>query len=271
MNSDRRSDTLKRKSVEVVESQFGRIESYSNDQITQQIKTYGNHTRPEFAFALGAIDYNMNVFDLGAHIGTFSMAVLQKIQRNQRLVSVEGSLTTYSILKRNCAKRGLAKVDLVNGFVGESAGFAYSESKENTGSSRLVRALKGQKTIDFMSIDQLVAKYFVPDYIKIDIEGAEFDAFKNCKALRQHKPIIYMEMSSAQLAEFGHSISMMNELMKDIGYSFFVNIGDRNARRDFFRVKEIEALDKYKPFFDVLCIPTNSNLLTSLRRISQAL
>lgn len=271
MNSDGHNSTLKQKSVEFVESKFGRIEAYSDDIITQQIKGFGNHTRPEFAFATAALDYSMNVFDLGAHIGTFSMAVLAKIQRNQRLLSVEGSPTTFSILKRNCATLGVANVDLVNGFVGESVGFAYSESKENTGGSRLVRAQQGQNTVDFMSIDKLAKKYFVPDYIKIDIEGAEYDAFKNCKVLRQHTPIIYMEMSAAQLAEFGHSISMMNELMKDIGYSFFVNIGERNARHDFFQVKEIESLDGFKPFFDVLCIPSNSNLLASLRRISKGL
>ena len=238
-----------------IQSDFGLIETYSDDLITKQIQKYGNHTRPEFAFALSAIDPTMNVFDLGCHIGTFSMAVLRKLRQGQRLLSVEGSPITAKIALHNLIRQGHARFDLKVAFVGGDESLTFNENTENTGGSSLRQTGidDPNNTVETVSIDKLTQTYFAPDYIKIDIEGAEYSALSQSQYIRDKKPILYAEVSSL-LENLGHTKEMLDEFLQNLGYQFFVNVGFRNAPHDFWRAKQLNSIVGYKDFFDVLCI-----------------
>jgi hypothetical protein len=58
-----------------VDTTFGRIETFVDDLITNQLLQFGAHTRPELALLLSIIEPGDFVFDVGAHIGTFSAPV----------------------------------------------------------------------------------------------------------------------------------------------------------------------------------------------------
>ena len=75
---------------------FGKLKCYANDLITKQIQQFGNHTRPEFAFATSLILKDFKIFDLGAHIGTFTLSALKKIDSNSKVLCVEGNKKTDS-------------------------------------------------------------------------------------------------------------------------------------------------------------------------------
>ena len=45
------------KKIIEVDSTVGKIKSFENDIITDQIIKFGNHTRPEFAFASSIISF----------------------------------------------------------------------------------------------------------------------------------------------------------------------------------------------------------------------
>ena len=68
------------KEIIEIDSILGNIKTFKNDLITDQIIKFGNHTRPEFAFATSIISDNFNIFDLGAHIGTFTLTVIKKLK-----------------------------------------------------------------------------------------------------------------------------------------------------------------------------------------------
>ena len=258
---------ISNKEIIKIDSQFGEIFAFKDDLITSQIMEFGNHTRPEFAFSQSLLDFDSNVFDIGAHIGTFSIAALSKMRAGTRLLAVEGNPTTFELLAKNCAGRGLAKIDLLNTFCGDESGFSYSENNDNTGASHLVKSSANEVQVSMILLDKLAQEYFTPDYIKIDIEGAEYSALHNSEMLRDKKPIVYMEVSP-HLHNFGHDSKMLNKLFQRLGYVFFVNIGERNARHDLFRVAQIPALHKYKGFFDVLCVPQNSDAHNAMQYIT---
>lgn len=259
---------IENKEVVKVTSQFGEILAFQDDLITSQIETFGNHTRPEFAFAQSLLDFDHNVFDIGGHIGTFSIAALSKMQPGTRLLAVEGNPVTFELLKNNIASRGHAKVDLLNSFCGTSSdGFSYAENLGNTGASRLVKSTAGEDQVSMIPLDDLARDYFTPDYVKIDIEGAEYSALQNSQMIRDAKPIVYMEVAE-HLSAFGHDSEMLNELFQSLGYVFYVNTGRRNAKHDVFGVKQIPALHKHAAFFDVLCVPENSEAHRALRYVA---
>lgn len=249
-------------------SEFGSILCYKDDLISQQIKDFGNHTRPEFAFATSVLDHSMAVFDLGAHIGTFSLVALRKLHEGSRLLSVEGNPTTFDLLAKNLESRGVTRTATVNAFVGEGKQLRYEPKLGNSGAGRLIPSQETLRGIDFFSIDELVKKYFTPDYIKIDVEGMEYHCLSKYSTLHVDLPIIYLEINKTALSIHGHSSLDLDDLLRPMGYSFFVNSGDRNAKHDIFRVTKIKSLIGYRDFYDVLCIPAHSEKLAPLDRVS---
>lgn len=255
---------METKATQEVRSMFGVICAFQDDLITDQVLEYGNHTRPEFAFATSVLDFDMRVFDIGAHIGTFSMLALRKIRDPRNLLSIEGNQETFSLLVSNLKRQGVEDANAVNAFVGARPGLQLETTERNTGASRLVPASEKRQDFQSVSIDQLASRYFVPDYLKIDVEGMEHLVLSESKMVREEQPILYLEAATKHLAIHGHTLEDLNIMLVGLGYKFFVNVGERNARHDLFKVKSIDSLLRHGNFFDVLCVPAHSESCRSL-------
>ena len=253
-----------------IESVHGRLECFENDLITRQIREFGAHTRPEFAFALATLDPRMSVFDMGAHVGTFALAALTRLLPGTRLLCVEGNPETYAVLERNLADRGAAQVETRLSFVGNVESMAYQNTEGNTGAGALVPSDEGQALVS-ASLDELAARYFIPDFIKIDVEGSEFDVLSASTMLRDHRPILYLEIGNDALARHGHTATDLNDLLSDLDYAFYVNTLDRNAAHDLFRVERLERLDTRRAkLFDAVCIPRSAAINDPMARLAES-
>lgn len=248
-------------------SVYGEVECYVDDLVTRQIEAFGNHTRPEFAFAFSALDADMAVFDCGAHIGTFALGAAHKIGPAGRLLCIEGAQQSFEMLKRNLASHAKCSFSSVNAFLGADGTFVHEIAADNVGASHLRPSDTGT-AVAGTSLDALVADHFAPDFLKIDIEGLELAMLEASRWFRDNSPILYMEVAFEQLERAGGSAAALNRLLKRQGYYFFVNTGPRNGRHDFFRVREIADLLAWRPFFDVLCVHRASPLLRALRQVS---
>lgn len=251
-------------------SEFGILKCYADDLITEQVKDFGNHTRPEFAFATCVLDHDMNVFDLGAHIGTFSLVAHRKLAGQGKVLSVEGNPVTFEMLQHNIQTRYPDSSTCLNAFVGSGAAMEYEVTDGNSGAGRLVPKSGTSEGMATHSIDELVGAHFAPDYLKIDVEGMEHLVLADTKLVRDKKPIIYMEVSNELLSIHGHSGADLDGLLTPLGYRYFVNVGDRNAKHDVFQVMEIKSLTSgHAALFDVLCVPSSSPKLKPLEEAAR--
>lgn len=253
-----------------VMSLFGELEAYCGDTITEQIEKFGNHTRPEFAFAYAVLSRGMKVFDCGAHIGTFAFGAAEKVGPSGAVLCVEGNPVTYGILSRNVASLAVKQIETVQTFLGAEGKFKLMHREGNTGATFLLPADddSSDDDVDVVGLDALVDRYFEPDYIKMDVEGFEYVVLSGSEWFRRKKPYLYMEVAQHQLNRAGSSAEAMNRYLEELGYMYFVNAGDRNGPHDLYRIKRIEALDQFEPFFDVLCVPPKSKLVAPLMRAS---
>ena len=87
---------------------YGSMFAFSDDLVTRQIRDFGTHTRPEVAFLLSVVREGDRVFDIGAHIGTFTVPLAQKVGPAGAVVAVEGAIDTYDVAVRNVEVNGLA-------------------------------------------------------------------------------------------------------------------------------------------------------------------
>jgi FkbM family methyltransferase len=208
------------------------------------------------------------VFDLGAHIGTFTIPIAQKVGLAGRVVAVEPCAPHFELLRENVRLNGLeARCHLVNALIA-AADQTYKTTTTNIRNSGATYFAPGasDEVIEVTDIDSLSRAYFLPTHIKIDIEGLEVWALKNAKVVQKENPIIYAEISEHQFARYKSTVQEIDDFLRTCGYKFFRNIGERNAGNDFFRPAELARLKDGGSFFDVLAIPRNSVGLLDSRR-----
>jgi FkbM family methyltransferase len=245
------------KTLVEVEAIFGRIESFRDDLITDQIVAFGAHTRPELAFLLSMVDGGDSLFDIGGHIGTFAIPLAQKIGPQGQILVVEGAPFNFKVLTSNFARVGpRSRVRLRNALIAPlSEVYAMQERDGNTGASYFMPAANQEPLqVSIVSLDALCESEFIPRVVKIDIEGFEAFALAHAPRFLSHRPIIYSEVADELLRRHNSSLSELDGILRNGGYRLFKNDGDRNAAHDQFYPKELTELSEGGDFFDVLAV-----------------
>ena len=132
------------------------------------------------------------VFDLGAFLGDTAY-IFYKFLKAKKIYAFEPDPDNFKILKENIKLNNLQDVifPLEIG-VGKEKGFFYLE--KSGGASSITNnhsKSKNKVKVKVVSIDDFVADNNIKkvDFIKMDIEGAEFDALKGAvKTLKRDKP-----------------------------------------------------------------------------------
>lgn len=238
----------------VVDAMFGPLLAFPDDLVTRQIVEFGAHTRPELAFLLSVVRSGDTVFDIGAHIGTFTIPIAQRVGPGGRVLAVEGAAAAYELAVRNVALHGLeARVTVRNAVVAPPGSYEPVSEAGNTGATFFrPAALGGARAA--VTLDELAAETFVPDVLKIDVEGLESHVLAASAMLRARKPIVYAEVAARHLARAGGSVAALDRLFAELGYRLFRNAGARNAASDGFQVVELRTLADGGAFFDVLAV-----------------
>jgi len=238
-----------------VDAIFGKIYTFADDVITNQLISFGAHTRPELAFLLSVVRSGDNVFDIGGHIGTFAIPLAQKIGKKGRLLVVEGNPRNFELLCRNIDRLRLRRIaSPCQAVIGPTTKrYSVRSPSRNTGASYFLPTdeLEGVPAI---SLDDLVTAHYAPRVVKIDIEGMEVAALREAPVLLALRPILYVEAAAAHLKRYGASLDELDELLQEYGYRFFKNVGARNGAHDEFCVQELSSLSQGGGFFDVLAL-----------------
>jgi FkbM family methyltransferase len=121
-------------------------------------------------------------FDIGSNVGNWS---LSNINQCDKIIAVEASPLVFNKLKNNCQNE---KIILLNYAVcnnnGNDITFYQAESDVlstinkdwlTNETSRFYNYPYIEITCKTISIDKLIEHYGLPDLIKIDVEGGEYD------------------------------------------------------------------------------------------------
>lgn len=247
-----------RETVEI-EGAHGRFRAFPNDLITSQIIEFGAHTRNEIAMLLDHLPPGATCVDLGAHIGTFTIPMARKAGPMGRVLSVEGSGATKRLLDHNIAMNGLTdRVITFEAIAGDGSSLhiGRNEVAGNSGAGYFAPAKEAALTATANMADLLVANGFGrPQLIKIDVEGMEGIVLRNLASIiEQHRPVLYIEIASEQLARFGDSPAGIEAQLRASGYRFFRNTGQRNSSNDSYMMSELDTLVSDLPLFDLLAL-----------------
>lgn len=136
---------------------------------------------------------NSIVFDIGAHVGFYTLLAAVLVGPRGKVFAFEPFPANLVYLKEHLRLNNIDNVVVIEAAVSEKCGMAFFDEGPNSSMGHLSQ--EGRLQVRTVSIDELVTKKElpVPDYIKMDIEGAEMLALIGARSiLARFHPVILL-------------------------------------------------------------------------------
>ncbi len=179
------------------------------------------HQLPEERVTRKLIRSGARVFDIGANIGYLTRLFSDLAHPGGLVVAVEPMPRALILLRRN-AQLGPGRVVVLPRAVGPERGTARLMERQALDRS-LVSFQGSLPQVSVVTIDDLSDEYGFPDFIKLDIEGAELPALRGAtRTLQSSKPpIVLFEYIEANARNFGgYSLRDVAHCFPAHGYRF---------------------------------------------------
>lgn len=166
------------------------------------------------------------VFDIGANVGFFTL-LAAKLAKGGVVYAFEPLPRNLDYLRRHIEMNKVPNAEVFAVAVAEERGVARFAVAEHPAMGGLAEG--GGLEVATDTLDQLVAEARIrkPDFIKIDVEGAEHDVLRGAAAvLKEAKPTIFLsahgwqqhELCTALLREAGYAIEVVRDGAADGNY-----------------------------------------------------
>lgn len=240
--------------METIKTEYGDyLVSRANEpRVYSNLMEHGAQQRGDLELVMALLPKGGIVYDIGAHIGTFAIPLAQHVGEQGHVFAFEGSPDTFDVLRQNIDANGLT--DRVTPSMGIIAG---------PGETRFAQKRKGERreTTQFVSnesgdmasrtLDAIVATASSPDFIKIDVEGMEYEVITGgVDMISECRPMILFEANGSP-----QSVKGLVGLLRSHGYEIFTNVGDRHGRRPRWRVGAVKCYCNYRRYQDLLAVP----------------
>jgi FkbM family methyltransferase len=115
-------------------------------------------------------------------------------------------------------------------------------------------SLKGEFSVFFTTIDQILTIVRPPDFIKIDVDGMEWAVLDGArKVLHDHRPILYLELGAYNMQQRGDSARDVTAFLSKCGYDLIIDWYNRPLRATEKLL--LACADGFDRDCNVLCVP----------------
>jgi FkbM family methyltransferase len=185
-----------------------------------------------FRVLLDSLPAGATVVDLGAHLGTFTLAAAAN---GFEVIAVEASAQNVSALHESIAANGFTNVKVAQVAVSDHAGLvrfvhdgAWGRITNDSlgGAPVEVRALPLPSILEELGVTRV-------DAVKMDVEGAEPNVIAGMRSLarRSDAPMIVFENNPHTLRIAGSSANDLLHALARVGYQLFLIEEPRTLRR----------------------------------------
>jgi FkbM family methyltransferase len=156
------------------------------------------------------------LLDIGAHVGYFSLLAWHCVQPEGRVVAVEATPSTFSLLQHNTGASGVVSLHLaltnaqgivqINEYPLLYSEFNTLSAEQYEGEQWHARVKAKSWDVSGMPGDMLLREQNLqPKWIKIDVEGAEALVVEGLQHyLRECQPTVIMEFASSEHSQRAH-------------------------------------------------------------------
>lgn len=160
--------------------------------------------------------------DAGAHSGQYTFALCEKVGSAGRVYAIE----PITSLARQLKAESLPQLHVIEAAITNFRGQAnFYHWKQAETSSSLVPRRCLESDVDVLHVTTETLDTIIPEsetvrFIKLDIEGAEFDALQGARRiLERDRPLVIFEHGSiASASRYNYDISDFMTFWDDLGY-----------------------------------------------------
>ena len=178
----------------------------------------GTYEADQTAVFCDRVGVGDTVVDLGANIGYYTLLASHLVGAGGRVLACEPEPLNASYLRRHVHVNRLQNVDIREVAVGDETGEVRFTRGKGRGRGHI--SDEGELTVPLRRLDDIISETGLePDFLKIDVEGAEADVFTGGgETLRTHRPVIFLathgrdvhEAACAQLRALDYTLSSMD-------------------------------------------------------------
>lgn len=220
----------------------------TNDNgISRSLILFGRREEDQKYILSEVIEENMNIFDIGANIGYYSVFFSKRI-KSGKILAIEPSSNNIALCRENISlnKIDKRKIFFLEGGVSDTNTtkdfYLSTQSNLHTlnpnGSAR--KFLKGEKVkIKTFSVKTLSEDFFVPDLIRMDVEGHECEIIAGMimsLKKKNFKPHICFE---PHIDSYSENNNFANTLKKLSNIGYFTKLISSNAESGTKRIIKI--------------------------------
>ncbi len=169
----------------------------------------------------------MTVFDVGAHVGYFSLIMSRLVGSGGEIYAFEPRDLNRDFLKTHIRLNKISNVRVHSHCLGNHIGQVRFETRTGSGTGHV--SSSGNVTVSMTTIDALVKGGVIPlpDLIKVDVEGAELLVLQGgYESIRKQRPTMILAVHS-NLIELE-----CRSLLEPLGY-VFKDLGQSKGDREF--------------------------------------
>lgn len=209
--------------LDVVDGKYGQIYFFHDDQyLGRSLREYGEWAQKEINFLGGFLEDGSIVLDIGAFIGTHSMAFAKLVGSNGFVYSFEPHPTYFYVLQKNLKLNNILNAKSIHVALADQSSIMQIEefnfeASNNPGNAKImnVKSKLNMINVDTRTLDSFDIK--ACNLIKIDVEGMEYSVLSGAlSTIKRCQPIIYSECNSADAAW------PVVLLMRSLGYQLYL-------------------------------------------------
>jgi FkbM family methyltransferase len=147
-------------------------------------------------------------YDIGANVGFYSLLASQLVGAG-KVIAFEPSPENVRYLRRHLDLNQCSNVEIFDLALCDREGYAHFLD-DGTGSMGRLES-HGSLRVRTSTLDALVQAQKIPppDYLKMDIEGAEFQALSGaCECFQQYKPVLFLATHGKEI--HAHCCELLN-------------------------------------------------------------
>jgi FkbM family methyltransferase len=159
------------------------------------------------------------IIDCGANIG-LSVLYFKKLYPDSKIIAFEADPRVFRILKNNITNHKLENITILNKAVSKESGVVQFLS-EGADGGRIMEMDGNQKKL--INIESVSLKSYLDnkvDFLKIDIEGSEYDVIYDCRDKLNNVEKIFIEYHSFINEE--QKLGSILDILSENGFRYFI-------------------------------------------------
>lgn len=171
------------------------------------------------------------IFDLGAHQGVVALMLAREAGPTGSVLGVEANPHNATVARKNAELNGMSQIEILQAAVSNRAGTL----EFNTGLNGQIddgTGAWGRIQVPAVTLDELGARYGMPDVVFLDIEGAECLALQGAAQVLDAGPDLFVEVHvGCGLEKLGGSVAQVLAFFPESRFALLARAEDDKAFR----------------------------------------